>query len=162
MKKILGYLFLFVSSAAFSQNAKFNGNIVFFDDGLPTPGLSLKLVREDQIIKVNYTDIDGNYEFKDIPFGHYQLEMTMIGFRSKVENIAITASEQTQNFSYPDPCPIAVKWCPKGHDDQVIPIVYGFPNRKLIKKSARGTVKLGGCNPSLCEEWHCKIHNLDF
>ena len=53
---------------------------------------------------------------------------------------------------------------PRCHkSDQVIRIVYGFPEPEMMEDAYKGLVKLGGCivdenNP----EWYCKRDKLGF
>ncbi|MCB2222133.1 MAG: hypothetical protein KQI35_17250 [Bacteroidetes bacterium] len=54
-------------------------------------------------------------------------------------------------------CPVCNK------TDQVIPIIYGFPDESLFIKADKGEVILGGCvivenNP----EWYCKRDDKRF
>lgn len=54
--------------------------------------------------------------------------------------------------------------CPEcGYDDQVVPIVYGYPDRQLIEESQRGEVALGGCIADDTPAWYCKgcLHKFD-
>ncbi|MFB3918366.1 MAG: hypothetical protein ACE14M_16675 [Terriglobales bacterium] len=47
--------------------------------------------------------------------------------------------------------------CPEcGYDDQVVPIIYGEPDRELIEESQRGEVALGGCITDASPAWYCK------
>jgi len=52
--------------------------------------------------------------------------------------------------------------CPKCHSSKnVIPIVFGRPNQRLIDEAQQGKVLLKGCEP--CEESHyCKDCNKEF
>ena len=77
--------------------------------------------------------------------------------------------------------------CPKCYkNDQVVPIVYGYPTQETMKKAGKGRLKLGGCTVMVEEDivenirkaqergedsvsfstvgnhWHCKRDNLDF
>ncbi len=77
-------------------------------------------------------------------------------------------------------CPIC------GNNDEVIPIVYGYPSQETMKKAGEGRFRLGGCTVMVEEDiaekitkakergedsvsfrtvgnhWHCKRDNLDF
>ncbi len=72
------------------------------------------------------------------------------------------SQEVKDSLTTDKPCPISIKYCPEKHVNNIIPIIYGFPNQKMLKKSKKGKIKLGGCNPSKCEKWYCKKHNLSF
>jgi hypothetical protein len=51
--------------------------------------------------------------------------------------------------------------CPKCHDANVIPIVYGRPSGAAIKEAERGEIILRGCSPAP-ENYHCKQCKKDF
>ena len=47
--------------------------------------------------------------------------------------------------------------CPKCESDNVVPIVFGYPNEELLESAARGEVSLGGCCVAADDpEWRCK------
>ena len=48
-------------------------------------------------------------------------------------------------------CPVCNK------KDEVIPVIYGMPGEKLMRKAEKGKVKLGGCVISGGDrKWYCK------
>lgn len=53
---------------------------------------------------------------------------------------------------------IAFPWCPYCQSSvNVIPIVYGYPDRKLMESAGQGRVVLGGCITEPTEPvWYCK------
>lgn len=54
-------------------------------------------------------------------------------------------------------------YCPYGHKDSVIPIVYGYPSEEDFQKSDSGMIALGGCEiPLEPDNWFCKIHKVAF
>lgn len=162
MKTFLIYFFSCLSIIAFSQSSNVNGKIVSVEDKLPVAGLEIQLINNDLVTQVSYTDIDGNFNLKNIPTGNYDLKMSLLGFRDKKVKLKINTESINLDFVYPDPYPKTAKICPQGHTKEIIPIVYGYPNKTTTKKSEKEKLKLGGCNTSQCENWHCKIHNLDF
>ena len=52
-----------------------------------------------------------------------------------IENILINTDQKKSDFIYPKPCIENKKVCPKGHRNKIIPIVYGFPSKKKMKKA---------------------------
>jgi len=54
--------------------------------------------------------------------------------------------------------------CPEGdHQDEVIPIVYGFPTEETFQKADSGLVVLGGCEmPEKPKKYYCKKHQQSF
>ncbi len=54
-------------------------------------------------------------------------------------------------------CPVCQK------HDEVIPIIYGEPRKRLFKDSLKGKVRLGGCVISDCDpNWFCKRDEKEF
>lgn len=164
MKGILNLLFLFASVLIYAQNGKLSGKIVSAVDNFPTPGVTIKFLIDEKVEFITGTDIDGNYSIEKIPFGTYYITFNSLGNKEKiVVNFKIEEETKIFNFLYPDICIASEKVCPKGHDDKLIPIVYGLPGKKLLKKAEKGKVKLGGCVVSDCNpKWFCKTHDLEF
>lgn len=56
-----------------------------------------------------------------------------------------------------------VPTCPKNHTDHIIPVVYGKPTAKTIKRAEKVEVYLGGCMFIPCHpKFYCKIHKEKF
>jgi hypothetical protein len=52
--------------------------------------------------------------------------------------------------------------CLNGHTDNIIPIVYGEPDKKTMEKASQGKVHLGGCVVSEdAPKFYCTIHKLE-
>ena len=65
-------------------------------------------------------------------------------------------SENLMTTSNPD-----VGHCPKGHTDDVIPIIYGMPTEEMFAKADSGLVYLGGCELG-DDNWYCNEHEISF
>lgn len=53
--------------------------------------------------------------------------------------------------------------CPKGHTDEIVPILYGFPSEESFLKADSGLVVLGGCElPENPKNYYCKKHKIEF
>lgn len=163
MKKIILLIVLFTSFLSFSQNSSLTGVIIFLEDNLPFPGTNVELLKNGESFLKTQTDIDGKFTFKNIPNGIYDLRFSYFRAREKIiNNIEIISDLDMSQIIFPNPCPKVEKVCPKNHKDNLIPIKYGFPSEKMLKEAEKGKIKLGGCDPSFCEKWHCKIHEIDF
>lgn len=148
-------------SIGFSQIGELNGRIIEHDE-IGFPGLAVELIKDGKSFYQTQTDFNGNYNFKNISFGTYLIKISYVGMKEETfENIIINTQNTSLDFTYPKPCLSNKKNCPKGHTNKIIPIVYGLPTKKTIKKAENKKVKLGGCTP-YCEKWHCTEHNLDF
>lgn len=67
-----------------------------------------------------------------------------------------TVTEDFMTTSKPD-----TGYCPEGHSDEIIPIVYGLPTDEMFAKSDSGLVYLAGCEMEE-EQWYCKKHDKTF
>jgi hypothetical protein len=163
MKTIFTIIAFLTLSIGFSQSGELTGKITE-NSNIGFPGLTVKLTNKGRVISETQTDFDGKYSFKNIPSGIYLIRISGTGMREEtVENILIENQIHILSFRYPKPCVAAnKKVCPNGHKNNIIPIVYGFPSKKTMKKWQKGKIKLGGCNPFVCEKWHCVEHDLDF
>lgn len=147
----------------FSQSAVLNGKIFDGQINIGFPAVTLILIDKDDKTYGAVTNIDGYYEIQNLQIGVYTLKITSTGVGEKIiENFTIQSKEQTFDLIYPEPCLKTNKLCPKKHKDHIIPIVYGLPSKQMMIKSKKGKIKLGGCNPSFCKKWYCKIHNISF
>jgi len=161
MKTIFVIIAFLTLSVGFCQNGELNGRVIE-NGGIGFPGLAIELIKEGKSLYQTQTDFDGNYKFKNIPFGTYSIKISYTGIREETfENIIIDTEKKISDLTYPKACVSDKKVCPKGHRNNIIPIAYGLPNKKTIKKAENKKVKLGGCTP-YCEKWHCTEHDLDF
>lgn len=160
MKALFTFLVLLSSTFGYCQIGQLKGRVM--EDNYGFPGLSVVLIRDSITLQKTQTDIDGNFKFENIPFGTYAILISFPGMREETtENIVLDTENKVIDLFYPKPCVFTEKVCPHGHSDEIIPIVYGFPSKKMMKKSDKNKIKLGGCTP-FCEKWHCKKHDLDF
>ena len=89
MKKLVQSLFLllFVASIALAQDKKITGKVTSVDDGLPLPGVSVKVTGSNLGTQ---TDVNGNYAIT-VPSTAKSLTFTFIGFKAVVTSIGKTA-----------------------------------------------------------------------
>ena len=165
IKAIINSIFLLFTFSIFAQNIDVRGHISYKEDNSDFIGVNIYLLKEGVIKFGSTTDLKGNYEIKNIPTGLYDIRLNFLGFKDKyIPNYIINSETKILDFEYPNSCKATKKFCPYGHKDNLIPIVYGLPrSTKLIKKAEKGKIKLGGCVISNCDpKWFCKIHNLEF
>jgi hypothetical protein len=159
MRSIILIFLLLIFNSTFAQTGRIKG-IVYTSSGV-FPQAKVDLITGDKIIAEVYSDFDGTFLFSNIEFGNYSIKINAFGFRDEIyENIILNEMELEYNLQIPKNC-VSVKKCPNGDNENVIPIVYGFPSERQIKKSKEGKIKLGGCT-LYCEKWHCKNHDIDF
>jgi TonB-linked SusC/RagA family outer membrane protein len=82
MKKLVQSLFLllFVASVAFAQDKKITGKVTSSDDGLPLPGVSVKVTGSNLGTQ---TDVNGNYDIT-VPSTAKSITFSFIGFKAVV------------------------------------------------------------------------------
>jgi len=90
MHKFLYMLFAFaIATQAYSQNS-INGKVIDNDTQQPIAGVTLYFPKLD---KGTNTDLDGNFELKNLPSGNFDLIISSIGYSSKTLNSNIPNSE---------------------------------------------------------------------
>lgn len=78
-----------------------------------------------------------------------------------ISSCSVSADEN--NFEKVVAKPKAENECPKGHSDEVVPIIYGYPSEEDFKNSDSGKVVLGGCElPENPKKYWCKKHKTEF
>jgi len=101
--------------------------------------------------------------------GKYDLVVEYLGYgKDTIQNVVVKDAAATKiTLGLPagecfekansKACPVDAK------SKNVIPIVYGLPNRRTMRKMKKGKIKLGGCEVTGCEPyWFCKEHNKEF
>lgn len=164
MKYILNIFFLLVSNLLFAQNVDIKGHITNTTDNSNFGWVNIYLIKNEITIFGSVTDENGNFELKNIPTGLYDIKINTIGFKDKlIANFLINPDTKNLDIKYPNPCIPSKKICPFGHKKNLIPIIYGFPDKKLLKKAKEEKIKLGGCNITDCDpKWYCKTHKILF
>ncbi|RZJ61577.1 MAG: carboxypeptidase regulatory-like domain-containing protein [Flavobacterium sp.] len=157
-------IFLLLASNSFSQNGILSGTVMERDaSGAGFPGVLIELLQNGQTFAEAETDFYGNYLIDEIPKGNYELRISYMLIKSIIiQDFAINETTLIADFIFPEPCKKSKRFCPNNHSDNIIPIEYGFPSKKMMRKAKNGKIKLGGCDSSLCDKWHCTIHDLDF
>ncbi|AWA31028.1 hypothetical protein HYN48_13575 [Flavobacterium magnum] len=169
MKKLLTYFILSIAINAYSQNSKISGYITLTDSNSDYKYLTVLLVSNDSIVTGAVPDENGHFEFvKKVIAGNYDLKIREIGVCDlEIKDISvINGEDKNLKISYPGECKyIKVKkpMCVYNHYDNIIPIVYGFPNKKMMKKAEQEKLFLGGCKICGCDpNYYCKTHKLEF
>jgi len=85
MKYFLTITTLLLQIMAFAQNGTLSGTVKDADNN-PIPGASIVL---DQTSHQTVTDGDGNYTFRNIPYGTYSITTYMLGFVQQSASITI-------------------------------------------------------------------------
>ena len=164
MKTFGTFLLLIIAITAYGQSG-LKGHVTY-DDNNPFVGLDIEVLNQDSTVALTHTDMNGDYLINNLKPGLYTLRIRFIGFRERIiKNVSIASNEIRQfDFTHPGPCIESVKICPSGnHTDNLIPIAYGLPGKRLMKKYKKGKVRLGGCIVTDCDPmWYCKEHAIEF
>lgn len=91
---------------------------------------------------------------------HWNLGTTTVAFSlhdREVRDLDIHFQQSCRSLSITDVCPIC-------HSNKnVIPIIYGYPTQKGMRRAKRGKFILGGCMVNDCSPAHyCKKDNIQF
>ena len=169
MKRLLIFVFLFAEFFSFGQSGALKGNIKHGISHENSPFVNIELIRNSDKKKLTSTatDTTGNFEIRNIPIGNYSLCLRFVGYQEYNLTDINIFNDSTAIVEIHYPCPtgskISEKKCPFGHTNEIIPIVYGLPSEKGIKKTEKGKIELGGCTVTECDpKWYCKIHKIKF
>jgi len=115
-----------------------------------------------------FSDEEGKFIFNNVPIGEDILKCSLIGYGTPrrlnikiIENstsfIKINLAQcQYDTFGSPR-CPICNK------TDEIIPILYGEPTNKSLKRAKKEKIMLGGCVITHCNpNWYCKRDKVSF
>ncbi len=170
MKTFITILTILITSQfCLPQTGTIKGNIYDTVENRPVSFASLSLVDSmiDREMRV-MTDINGNFIINNIPVGIYDLRISYVGYPdTTLKSIKVVQDTVTElKIKYPPFCKYDKrnKTCPIcKKTDEVIPIIYGYPSKKLLKEARKGKVKLGGCLVSACHpHWYCKRDKKEF
>ncbi len=93
MKSIYLILSLFITQFIFSQSGIIKGSTVEEATGKTIPGISIKIQNTKYL---TISDADGNFIFRNIPVGKYDLEFTSLSFDGKIiSEVEVIANETT-------------------------------------------------------------------
>lgn len=158
-------LFLLVFFPIYSQSGDFRGHITDRDDEKSGfPGAIITLSKDNKAIYYAQSDFYGNFTIKNVIYDEYEFKISTIGYPELIiKQFLFRTNDRIFQFVYPNPCVPSIKKCPENHTDNIIPIVYGLPNKKMIRKAERKKIFLGGCLITGCDpEWYCPKHKLTF
>lgn len=164
MKLIITNIFLLFSIAIFAQNIDIKGHITNSKENPNYDEVFIYLINNEKVVLKSIADKNGDFELSNIPTGIYDLKISSFLLQDKIiSNFSINSDTKNIEIEYPEPCKVSEKKCPYGDFNNIIPVVYGLPNNKLLKKAKKEKVKLGGCILTDCSpKWYCKTHKILF
>jgi hypothetical protein len=139
------------------------------DSNIVADPVFIELTLDSQKISHGYIAFNRPFAIEKLIPGKYKLEIHQIGKRSDFFDSLMIQDGQIKELTttYPGPCkfiyPKGYKPnCPFGHTDNIIPIMYGMPGEKLMKKSKQEQIHLGGCPISDCDpQYYCRLHKIE-
>ena len=167
MKCPLLIVLLYSTLFSFGQKAELKG--IFLDSLLHERPVRISLLKDSTIVSETLAANQGNYSFKNLDAGIYTLHFKRIGEREIIRDSIVLKSGETievnvNSMECPFRYPKGYKpVCPRNPADKIIPIAYGFPSSKTMKKAREGKVYLGGCVVTDCDpRYYCPAHKLEF
>jgi len=171
MKHIFFLIFHLLTLTTYCQTGTIRGHITNTHKESDLKYITIYLADGDKLVKDKgaFADSLGNFIIDDIPIGQYSLRIQQLGFRDFIlDSLTISNSTiLTLNLNYPPPCDkrLAKNEKPKcigGHADNIIPISYGLPNKRTLRKAQKGKVFIAGCILSGCDpQFYCKLHKRE-
>jgi hypothetical protein len=115
------------------------------------------------------TDSMGRYNLNDIPVGSYSINTWNLGYSKILSDTINIASDSilVHNINLPL-CPYFTlgkpDYCPNcGKSDQVVPLIFGEPTKKMKERELNGEIKLAGCKVPTCPpSLFCKRDQTEF
>ncbi len=169
MRFIFIQIFFLISLNAICQNGQILGRIETDDAFFINSEFSILLKQGDSIINKVYPNSNRYFGFKNITSGYYRIVITRILQREVTMDSIYVTNDSTINLilAYPGPCKFVYineqkPKCLDGHSDHIIPIIYGYPTQKMMKKAKKGLIHLGGCIVTDCDpKYYCTIHKKE-
>lgn len=96
MKTLLQWIFLLVSPILLSQTGGLKGTVLDESNGKPVPGINVVVKNTKYALS---TDMDGNYIFRSIPAGTYEVEFSSMGYASKLISEVIIKEKEITDLS---------------------------------------------------------------
>ncbi|WP_298154159.1 TonB-dependent receptor [Flavobacterium sp.] len=91
MKFCYALLLLLCSQVIFSQSASLSGTVVEEANGQPLPGVTVSI---KTLNKETISDLNGKFQFRNVPFGSYEVTFRYISFQTKViQDVTIANAE---------------------------------------------------------------------
>jgi hypothetical protein len=168
MKSIL-LLYIILISAIYStgQTGAIHGFVINGIDHKPSPFMIILLEQNNKQIMGAISDTTGSFIMKPIPTGTYDLKISFVGYQLYIISGINVYSDSTLFLEINYPCPNgnnkSNKVCPYGDKNNIIPVVYGMPDKKLVRGANKGKVVIGGDIVTDCDpHWYCKTHKIKF
>lgn len=170
MKTGILFIVSLFSITAFGQVGKLKLSLSISSDTTYPYFLDIWLHKKDSLISRFTVVKNGDYIFPNLREGVYNVKLADHRARElKIDSLNIFKdSTTTLNVVYPGDCKFIypvnyTPQCPFFHIDSIVNIIYGFPSKKMMLKSRKGRIYLGGCVITDCDpKYYCIKHKLQF
>ena len=164
------FLFIFglcVSQVLVAQTGSIKLKLEYTDSSIIDQPVFVQLFKGSKSVYYGY--YHAGFSIDSLSSASYRLSFNRLGESPYiVDTILVRDGESIVIQSvYPFPCQYQYKKgakpvCLNGHKNRIIPIVYGFPNKGLMKKAKQNKVRLGGCEVTGCDpKYYCTIHETE-
>lgn len=157
-----------ISTELHSQNITIKGQLLEKDSKSRVSGViaaQVSLFKDSVFILSTLTDARGFFSFHYMSPGTFYLHVSLIGKPTYIYPKMQLLGDTVFVNNYPPPCTFNSKQpnsCVGGHKDNIIPIVYGLPSQKMLKRAKRGKIYLGGCIYTSCDPYfYCRVHKRE-
>lgn len=86
------FMFSVLSGTVLAQSGSLEGTVTDQRTGESLPGVNILI---EELERGAATDLDGNYNINNIPYGTYNLRVTFVGYITNNQEVVINASETT-------------------------------------------------------------------
>jgi hypothetical protein len=148
----------------YCQTNQILGNLIPREEIINIKFLTVSLQEGDSSIRKTATDSLGHFSFSSIRSGTYYFIITQAGRNNFTTDSFHIFNDTSLNITYPQPCSYSGEKpkCLDGHKDNIVPISYGLPTVKAMKRAKKGTIFLGGCIVPYCApKFYCKLHKRE-
>lgn len=169
MKYIFCLLLLLRSGAVLSQSHPVRGILL---DGETNRGYRgeqpiLTFTQADTLVGKIGSDSIGMFRIPHLPPGIYDVHIADLFKRPGTHTNVVVTDNAQLTFVYPSPCRFVythkgIPPCVGGHIDRIIPMSYGLPTAKTLRRAKRGKVYLAGCELWGCDpRYYCPVHQKE-
>lgn len=162
---VICILLFILQMSGFSQNyGTVQGVVYDSTEKEVIPYVHIRIIETGQNAS---SDAEGKFRLDKVPAGEHTLQCLFVGYSTQSKYIRIIEDSTIHvkiNMAVCEHDQLGGGDCPEcKRSDQVIPIVYGKPSRKTLKKAEKGKVFLGGCIIQKCQpHWYCKRDSIRF
>lgn len=152
--------------AGFGQGGGIRG--VLFDKTTGKGFAAIATIWFPALEKGTSSDMNGNFLIEKVPAGTYQLKIECIGYRDTSMQVEIQPYRTTTLMvNFPIGCHFRNQkgnTCPYCHkSNEAIPIIYGFPSKRMMLLAEKNKLKLAGCQITGCDpQWYCRRDKREF